>query len=192
MASIDMASIEKKILDYAKSPKGQKRMDKTLTKYVNQNVDITDAGSEVVNKKKMKNAAKELIKLVKKAAASSDVAESVLADISTLTASEPRHIGGTTWEIELSFGGDLGRASLQPNKYGGVTNIIALFNNGYPADGGRSEAIAHVRGFWHGEYISARPYREPLQFMQNAANEFNAIYGAKYNAYVTLDGIYQG
>jgi len=187
-----MASVEKKILAYANSDKGKKKMDKTLVKYVNQNVDTTDAGSFVVNKKQMKKAAQELVRFVKQAAASGEVAPSVLADISTLTASNPKHVGGTTWMIELSFGGDLGRPSLQPERYGGVTNIIALFNNGYPKDAGRSEAISHVFGLWGDRYVFAKPSREALNFMQQAVNEFNTKYAASYNTYVELDGIYEG
>ena len=191
MATINYASIEKKIMDYAKSDKGQKRMTSTLKKYVNTNVDKTDAGSTVINKKRMRAAAKALVNYVKTAAQSSGVADSVLADISTLKASEPKYVGGTTWEVELSFGGDLSRPSLEPETYGGVTNIIALFNNGYPKDAGRSAAIAHVSGYWHGEFVNARPSREALHFMQQAVIEFNTKYAQTHNTYVTLDAIYE-
>lgn len=191
MATIDFASIEKKIRSYAKSSDGKKRMDTTLKRYVNTNVEKTDAGSVVINKRRMKEAADELVRFVQEAAYSSGVADSVLSDISTLKAGKIKYVGGTTWEVELIFNSSLTRASLEPETYGGVTNIIALFNNGYPKDAGRSAAIAHVSGFWHGDYVFARPSREALSFMQQAVNEFNAKYAMSHNTFVTLDAIYE-
>lgn len=191
MIQIDYAAIEAKVLNYANSDKGKAKMRKKMQSYINKNAKETDAGSPVINKAEMSVAAEALIKFVKQMASSSDVAGSVLADISTLTAGRPVALSDGSYQIELSFKSDLSRPSLMPEKYGGVTNIIALFNNGYPKDAGRSSAISYVDGMWHGKFTRALPYREPLGFMQSAVEMFNWLYGEDYNVTVTLNGIYE-
>lgn len=55
------------------------------------------------------------------------------------------------------------RPSLIPERYGGVTDMFALFNNGYSASN-------RVYGMWHGEHIGSLTSREPLHFIQDAVD----------------------
>ena len=55
------------------------------------------------------------------------------------------------------------RPSLVPERYGGITDIFALFNNGYSASN-------RVYGMWHGEHIGSLTSREPLHFIQDAVD----------------------
>ena len=72
------------------------------------------------------------------------------------------------------------RPSLQPSIYGGVDNIIALFNNGY-------NAYKSIGGYWHGDYITSLQRREALHFIQNAINDFNTRYGKQYKCNATFN-----
>lgn len=92
--------------------------------------------------------------------------------------------------MEINFTDDLTRESLEPARYGGVKNIIAIFNNGYPSDKSRSEAISHVSGLWHGEYTTALDSRQGLYFLQDAVNDFNLNYGMPLGMFAEVGAVY--
>lgn len=190
MAIVDMASILKKVEDWEKSDTGQKRMKATIDKYIRTNVKTTQAGDSVLTINRMKEMSNILIRTFVKHSAG--LPSSVAAHFGSLKATPPKRLSDGSYSIEISFADDLSRASLQPYDYGGARNIIAIFNNGYPNNGGSSEAISHVSGFWHGEYVHARGSREGLHFMQAAVDEFNGTYGSVYDVYVTLASVYEG
>lgn len=189
MATVDMGSILKKVEAWEKSDAGQKRMRSTIDKYIKTGVKTTQAGDTVLTLDRMKEMANILIRILAKSAAG--LPASVAEHFSSLKSSTPKRLPDGSYEIEISFADDLTRASLQPYDYEGARNIVAIFNNGYPQNGGRAEAISQVAGFWHGEYVHARGSREGLHFMQAAADEFNSTYGAVYDVYVTLDPVYE-
>lgn len=83
----------------------------------------------------------------------------------------------------ISLGGDLFRPSLYPAGYGGVNNIVALFNNGYTAS-------HHVYGSWHGNRVRSRLSRPGLHFMQAAVADFNGGHGAANNIVARLSDEY--
>lgn len=189
MATVDMGSILKKVEAWEKSDAGQKKIKSTIDKYIRTDVKTTQAGDAVLTLGRMKEMANILIRILVKHTAG--LPASVSEHFSSLKSSTPKRLPDGSYEIEISFGDDLTRASLQPYDYDGAKNIVAIFNNGYPQNGGRAEAISHVSGFWHGEYVHARGSREGLHFMQAAANEFNSTYGAVYDVFVTLDSVYE-
>lgn len=191
MADINIDSIQSKISDWEKSERGRKRMRSTIDKYVRNNVDKTEAGSKVLNRKRIREYSNALIRAVQDAAAVCDLPVSVSANIASLKRGRTAVLSDGSYVIEFVFTDDLTRPSLEPDKYGGVQNIIAIFNNGYPADPSRSEAISHVSGWWHGEFTNALAYRQGQQFMQSAAEAFNAKYGDEFGVYAEIGEIYQ-
>lgn len=189
MATVNMNSILKKVKSWESSASGQKRMKSTIDKYIQTGVKTTQAGDSVLTLDRMKEMADILIRILTKSAAG--LPDSVAEHFGSLKSSPPKKLADGSYSIEISFTDDLSRASLQPYDYEGARNIVAIFNNGYPQNAGRAEAISQVSGFWHGEYVHARGSREGLHFMQAAENEFNSTYGAVYDVYVTLDPVYE-
>lgn len=191
MATVNADSIAKKVKAYVDSSKGKQRMKSTLDGYIKKNVSETKAGSRVLTESDIMAAGEALARMIKAAANSSDIPASVASDIDSLRPGKLKKMPDGSYTLEFSFTADLSRPSLEPYKYGGVDNIVAIFNNGYPADKGKQEAIKNVWGYWHGAYIHALGYRQGLHFMQAAVNDFNANYGAKFNMFATLADCYK-
>nr|DAI72209.1 MAG TPA: hypothetical protein [Bacteriophage sp.] len=189
MATVNMGAILKKAQTYIESARGQKQMKSTIEKYIRSGVTTTQAGSYVPTIDVMNEMSEAFIRILHKHAAS--LPSSVAAHFGSLRSTPPKKTSDGSYIVEISFADDLSRASLQPYDYSGAHNIVAIFNNGYPQSSGRAEAISHVSGFWHGEYVHARGSREGLHFMQDAVDEFNGIYGSVYNIYITLSSIYE-
>lgn len=192
MAQINYDSIFDKVYAYADSSKGQERMQKKINNYVMYNIKRTKAGSRVITYRDMIDAGEKLVQQIRNAAQSCDLPPSVLEHFNSLKRGQAERQPDGSYLMEISFTDDLSRASLQPEDYGGVRNIVAIFNNGYPADRSRSEAISHVAGWWHGKNTVALGFRPGLHFMQNAVNDFNLNYGIPLGIYAEVGAIYDG
>ena len=190
MPVINMDSILDKVYAWERSDKGQKKIQGTVNKYVRNNVSKTKAGSRVVTQRDMLDAARKLVQTIKDTAHGCDLPTSVLAHFDSLSIGKLQSQADDSYTIEINFTDDLTRESLQPEKYGGVRNIIAIFNNGYPADRSRSEAISHVAGYWHGKETVALEFRPGLYFLQDAVNDFNMNYGMPLGMYAELGAVY--
>ena len=190
MPVINMDSILDKVYAWERSDRGQKKIQGTVNKYVRNNVSRTKAGSRVVTQRDMLDAARKLVQTIKDTAHGCDLPTSVLAHFDSLSIGKLQRQADDSYTIEINFTDDLTRESLQPEKYGGVRNIIAIFNNGYPADRSRSEAISHVAGYWHGKETVALEFRPGLYFLQDAVNDFNMNYGMPLGMYAELGAVY--
>jgi hypothetical protein len=190
MPVINIDSILDKVYAWERSDKGQKKIQGTVNKYVRNNVSRTKAGSRVVTQRDMLDAARKLVQTIKDTAHGCDLPTSVLAHFDSLSIGKLQRQADDSYTIEINFTDDLTRESLQPEKYGGVRNIIAIFNNGYPADRSRSEAISHVAGYWHGKETVALEFRPGLYFLQDAVNDFNMNYGMPLGMYAELGAVY--
>lgn len=190
MPVINMDSILDKVYAWERSDKGQKKIQGTVNKYVRNNVSRTKAGSRVVTQRDMLDAARKLVQTIKDTAHGCDLPTSVLAHFDSLSIGKLQRQADDSYTIEINFTDDLTRESLQPEKYGGVRNIIAIFNNGYPADRSRSEAISYVAGYWHGKETVALEFRPGLYFLQDAVNDFNMNYGMPLGMYAELGAVY--
>lgn len=190
MYAINMGSILDKVHAWERSDKGQKKIQDAVNKYVRNNVSRTKAGSRVITERDMKEAARKLVQTIKDTARGCDLPTSVLAHFDSLDVGKLQRQPDDSYIIEINFTDDLTRESLEPARYGGVRNIIAIFNNGYPSDRGRSEAISHVSGWWHGEYTTALGFRQGLYFLQDAANDFNLNYGMPLGMFAEVGAVY--
>lgn len=192
MAIVNYDAILDKVYAYADSQKGKDRMQKKLNNYILRDVKRTQAGSRVITYRDMVDAGEKLIRVIKSTAQGCDLPPSVLAHFDSLTRGRSIRQSDGSYKMEIYFTDDLTRESLQPEKYGGVRNIIAIFNNGYPNDMGRSEAISHVSGWWHGKETVALEYRPGLYFLQDAVNDFNLNYGLPLGIYAEVGAVYEG
>ena len=188
-------SIRDKIDKFMQSPAGQQRIQSTIQKYLKSGVKVTKAGSKLVTEDVALELANALADMIVRS-----IPGQISGSVTGMVCEGPYLInGGSAYEVRLGFTGDLSRPSLDEG--GGITNIVALFNNGYLASD-------YVYGWWDGHeatgdeskwrsgqvggsaFVRSKLYREPLQFMQEAVFNFNSIYGKQYNITVTLGGIY--
>ncbi len=84
-------------------------------------------------------------------------------------------ISDTVYEIRVYFSGDLTRPSLQPEKYGGIDDIVLLLNNGV------DHTMHPVKGEWHKKEIYNRTVIPGYHFLEQAVTDFKGNYGAEYN-----------
>lgn len=191
MAHIDMASIEAKIHDWESSDKGRKKKKQIINQHISKQVDKTEGGSQLPTRRVINKHARKLIEAVKKAAKSHDLPSSVMAHFDSLKIVRSSVMPDGSFVVEIAFTDDLTRQSLQPENYDGAKNIIAIFNNGYPRDSSRSEAISHVSGWWHDRNVNALGFRPAMHFMQTAVADYNASFGNKEGFHAEIGEIYQ-
>ena len=188
--SVSYDAIMDKVYAYTESKKGKERMEQKINGYIWHNVKRTQAGSRVITYRDMIDAGEKLVQTIRDSAQSCDLPPSVLAHFNSLKRGKAERQPDGSYVMEISFTDDLSRESLQPEDYGGVRNIVAIFNNGYPADRSRAEAISHITGWWHGKNTVALEFRPGLYFMQDAVNDFNLNYGLPLGIYAEVGAIY--
>lgn len=189
--AIDAGGIMSKLNAYAKTPEGKKKIDDKIQSYrkgSDPNVNAsgrTYGGGVIMTEKEMMKAAKELIAMVRSAAASAGIPASVMDHIESLDYTTPFINEDGSASIQIYMTDNPHRDSLMPKKYDGVHNIVATFNCGYSADG-------RVYGMWHGNKIASLEQRQGSFFMQKAVDAFVAKYGNKYDVSVDLSSEYSG
>ena len=187
-----MASIEAKTRDYMNSPEGQRRAQEKLEEYIAKGKDRTKAGSYVMHKDRMRRIADEFVKVVQSMTTASALSStgfsnpaSVVDLFHSMQISNPEKLDDNTYKVTVTFTGNLYRPSLDSAKYGGIDNIVALFNNGYAAPGAE-----YVIGTWHGETISGNPFRDSGRFMQAAQKQIENKYASR-DVIVELNPVYE-
>ena len=83
--------------------------------------------------------------------------------------------GANVYTIEIFFTGNLSRPSLVPGKYGGISNLAALLNNGVDHEMNR------VHGIWHGQETWSRTVIPGAHFVDDAVSSFMGSYASEYN-----------
>ena len=95
-----------------------------------------------------------------------------LAAVGEATASGATKVGEDTYSIGIDISQQF-RPSLVPQKYGGVDDMAALFNNGWSASN-------EVIGFWHGRLTRSRTSFPGVHFVQNGIAAFMGSGGGDY------------
>lgn len=193
---VNLGSITSKLNSYVKSPAGKSRIQETIKSYARgdshyvNTTGRTLSGDRMITQQEMRDVARELVFYIKQAAASCDLPNSVMDHIESfdiVTASEE---SDDFYYIGLSMTDNARRESVQPEKYDGVDNIVALLNTGYPKDG---RSVGRVFGYWKtaDKDIWTLPQREGLRFIQQAIDRFNSTYAKEYNVTVFLSSEYE-
>lgn len=199
----DSSSLQRKLDAWAKSPKGQKRIQAVIDKYRKEGRRFTNAGSGIDNKAMLVEAADKMISCLRAAAVAAGIPESVRAHFDSLDYTTPAHIGDGEYMVSVYFADDLHRDSLENDLgYEGIDNIIALFNNG-------AHAGNFVYGWWNEHspttdetafrsigvrdsvWTRSKKDREGLHFIQQAVSDFNGNYGSMYNVTATAGSDYK-
>lgn len=196
---LNMASIMTKVNTFAKSTDGMAKQQNVINTAARQNGGKLPSGKNVIDDKRVQNAASRFVKMLCTTAESYGVPESVLKHLETAYRKQRRFYKNGKCMVPIYFGGDMSRPSLDPDNYDeGAYNIVQLFNNGYHAKN-------YVYGFWYDHaykpidkhwnnfrpwdaavYIRSRKDREGLHFIQQAIEDFNGKYGAKYNVTASI------
>ena len=196
-------SLSSKINEYLRSAAGKRKLQGTLDGYMRQGVSRTNGGTKLVTKETVMQLAAQLRSLIIKHAELANVPPSVMNNIRSLVCTAPYNDAtGGSLVIDLYFASDLHRESLYEDGYpNGISNIIALFNNGYLASD-------FVYGWWDGHsatgvesgyrsfqvnnsaFVRSKIARPGLQFLQDAVAEFTTTVGGDYMVTVKLDDIY--
>jgi hypothetical protein len=198
-----------------KTPAGQKKLSDKLGEYRKTGVSKTAAGSQLVTTTVLNQMASRLRELIIEEA---DKAQSYHAGRNGLVVGLPDSVrrniqsfqltsaydDGKDYVMNFYFTDDLYRPSVDTGNtkyvYGGIDNIIALYNNGYYTPkrtyglwrrGGNALAISDDgRSTGNGEWITTRNRMPDNEFMQKAEERFNAEFGAKYGVRLILGDAY--
>lgn len=158
----------------ANTAQGQAIINQILTQYIETGVRPAGVTGNIITKAQMQEAVEALKDMI--VSGGSSLPASVQANVRSLKAGEIEGSPGN-YTATLTFEGDLSRPSLDPDEYGGLDDIIALFNSGY-----NHNPIGRVFGEWHGERVGNRTVRIGTHFVNAAIDAFNSTYGAKYFA----------
>lgn len=134
-----------------------------------------------VTREKAEEATQLLADCINRAIASSGMSGGAVAAVGTAVSGGVTPVGdGSSYRGTVLLPGQ-SRPSLYPEKYGAVIDMALLLNNGY-------SARDKVFGIWHGEPVKSLQFRTGAHFVPNGVREFNAGYGAAYNAHAEVSG----
>ena len=184
--------IMKKLSEYISTDFGKKRVDDTIKRYVSGsdshvgNSGKTYGGGRIVTQKQMSRLAKEFLSILRTAAASSGMPESVMEHIESFDHTHPYNNPDGSMGITVYMTDSASRPSLDPGRYpDGVDDIVVHLNAGYYAKDS-------VYGMWHGVRTKSLQKREGAWFIQKAVDEFLNKYGNEYDVDVVIDSKYNG
>ena len=207
MADFDISSIMSKVESYAKTNECQTKMRNKINEYVENGVEVTEAGSSVTTSRDIYDIAMELIADLQNRAArlcaTGELPKSVAdhfnsLDIAGYTDKYDKRLGMRFYNVDIIFNDDLSRSSLlslaaykDGGTYGrydtartgmGVDNIVALFEFGHA-----NTAKHPVRGYWesHDAVVWAKTDREGLGMIQSVIDDFNSKYWGEAEAWLT-------
>ena len=196
---LDESSIMTMLEEYAKSDAGKKKIKSAYDSAAVSGKELAN-GTRILSMSEMTAMGNAFAEIVK-----NHLPQSIESAGDRIVVSQPiKHADGSC-EVVIKFDKDaIKRESLESdgNGYSGVDNIIALFNNGYhaknyvygwwnkhkPTGSSLSRSIAGSEDY---AWVRSRKEREPLRFIQDAAAEFNAVYGDKYGVTVIIGDLYE-
>lgn len=178
---INEAAIQAKVKAWGQTAAGQAKINRVINNYIRTGTTSVTIIGNVITEAQMMEAAEKMKSIL--AQCSSGLPASVQAHVANASIGSLTQTGPSSYSIELSFEGDMFRPSLQPSRYGGVSNIVALFNNGYFAGN-------QVVGDWHGRRVASKTERVGTHFVTQAVAVFNSTCGGQYHATASASGEY--
>ena len=199
--SVNLSSVMGKVADYANSKEGKAKMKNTIDEYKRGSKDFTAAGSEILNYDRAAGLCYAFIEYLRRIVSSHGLPSNITRHFEDLNYSVID--AGDHFEGYIYFGNEdaLSRESLYDERYEGINNIVALFNNGYVAsnpvygwwDGHHptgDESVFRSGSLSNSAYVRSKQERPALGFMQEAVQEFYEFYKGKYAMVISLDDIY--
>lgn len=191
MGQINISGVNKAVSEYIKSNAGKNKVEQYIEDCSRKNMSKTPSGASIVTEKEMKEAAQLLINMFKDYAAKSGLPESVADDVADISVTRDDSKNGV---ICIGFSEEnIKRPSLYNIRKDnaivhtgeGIDNIISLFDTGYTVT-----KTDKLYGRWRGHeelgVIKALLHREGAGFVSRIVNEFNALYGQRYNCVASI------
>lgn len=181
MTSINMASILSKANAYMGTPSGENKKNTVVRKAVLGQINLQQGKSTYTPEE----AADKFIDVLKDSINSSGLSAGAIEAVSNIAHDNPSSLGGNIYTIRVYFSGEMSRPSLDPRSFpGGISDIVALFNNGV------DHTMRPVHGTWHGKEMWSKTTIPGTHFIENAVNTFMASYASEYNVIgISVEGI---
>lgn len=177
MASINMDSILAKAKAHMAT---DKRQNEIKQKSANAILNGTSSGGI----HSIYEAAGKFISVLQSEIQSSGLSAGAMAAISQINHSSAVPLGDGKYMILIYFSGDSSRPSLDPEQYGGIDDIVLLFNNGV------DHKMRPVHGMWHGHETWSKTVIPGAKFIESAMQNFMSNYASEYNVIdITANGI---
>lgn len=180
MSVINMDSILSKAKTHMNSSTGQTKVNNIVSKVMLgkirlQSQNITHTPEE---------AAAKFINVLRNSIGSSGLSEGAIDAISNIEHGSAHKIGENTYIIDVYFAGDMSRPSLDEATYGGINDLVALFNNGV------DHTMRPVHGTWHGKEVWSKTVIPGTHFIEQAVTDFMGNYSSEYNVInISIEGI---
>lgn len=179
MASINMDSILAKAKAHMESA-GQSKVNTVVSKVMLGNIRLQSGGTAHTPEE----AASKFIEVLRNSINSAGLSEGAIGAVSNIEHGSAHSIGNNTYIIGVYFVGDMTRPSLDEAKYGGINDIVALFNNGV------DHTMRPVHGLWHGMETWSRTVIPGTHFIEQAVADFMGNYASEYNVInISVEGI---
>lgn len=180
MAYINMESILAKAKAHMKSNVGQSKVDSVVSKIMLGNIRLQSGGTNHTPEE----AATKFIEVLRDSISSAGLSEGAIRAVSNIEHSSAHSIGHNTYIIGVYFVGDMSRPSLDEAMYGGINDIVALFNNGV------DHTMRPVHGLWHGKETWSKTVIPGTHFIEQAVTDFMGNYAYEYNVInISVEGI---
>lgn len=180
MASINMDSILAKAKAHMGGSDGQNKVNNVVSKVMLGNI-LLQSGRTAHTPEE---AASKFIEVLRSSINSAGLSEGAIGAVSNIEHGSAHSIGHNTYIISVYFVGDMTRPSLDEATYGGINDIVALFNNGV------SHKMRPIQGLWHGEEIWSRTVIPGTHFIEQAVTDFMSNYASEYNVTsISVEGI---
>lgn len=180
MASINMDSILAKAKAHMGSSAGQSKVNTVVSKVMLGNIRLQSGGTAHTPEE----AASKFIEVLRGSINSAGLSECAIGAVSNIEHGSAHSIGNNTYIIGVYFVGDMTRPSLDEAKYGGINDIVALFNNGV------DHTMRPVHGLWHGRETWSRTVIPGTHFIEQAVADFMGNYASEYNVInISVEGI---
>lgn len=206
MIQIDEGAILKKVEDARQRPQVKKRIERKMNIHA-QTGEKLESGDYVVGPAIAGRLARTLVSMIR-----AELPEQIKEVGSAISCTKPVRLPNGGYSVDIKFDKSaIFRESLEnDDSYfaehngftgDGISNIVALFNNGVQAKG-------HVYGYWNGHrptgsalafsvhgdedyaWVRSAKDREPLHFMQKVEQKFNAMFSQKYCVTIILGSDY--
>lgn len=180
MASINMDSILAKAQAHMGSSAGQSKVNTVVSKVMLGNIRLQSGGTAHTPEE----AASKFIEVLRSSINSAGLSEGAIGAVSNIEHGSAHSIGNNTYIIGVYFVGDMTRPSLDEAKYGGINDIVALFNSGV------DHTMRPVHGLWHGRETWSRTVIPGTHFIEQAVADFMGNYASEYNVInISVEGI---
>lgn len=180
MASINIESILTKAKAHMKSNAGQCKINNIVNKVMCGKIRLQSSAITHTPEE----AAAKFISVLQDSINSAGLSENAISAVSNIEHGSAHSIGRNTYLIDVFFVGDMTRPSLDEAKYGGIDDIVALFNNGV------DHTMRPVHGLWHGEEVWSRTVIPGTHFIEQAVTDFMGNYASEYNVTnISVEGI---